>query len=440
MAKRTEPEKGVITRKQKITRVAVHDFMRLEALEFSPVGHTIRLCGNNDQGKSSLLTFIRAVLGGKYEFPSLPVRKGAEAAEGTIETDDLRIDWKLGAEAKEHSLTITDRAKGKKIAGAPQSLLRKLFGTFALDPLKFLRLEPREQVEYLNGIMRDADGKPIDLAEYQQKHDELYVARGDLNRARKAAQALLDQHPPEPSAPAQPVDIVELSAAIEAAQASNAERQRVMEAVERAAAAVNRQLGVVADLEARLKAAKAEAERMRDELVKAKEAADIAGDAQDLEPLRKQRDEAAAVNAAHERHKRHLQARAAWEAADDAHKAADKALDDHVAAHRKRLAEANMPVEGLAWRNDMLWFNDVPLSQNSTRNKLFVTWHLALAEHPDMPIVIFDDANVLDDDAQKLIAELSEKHDAQTWLVFVGEKIEGAQLTIRDGKAVKHGK
>ncbi|MCC7510199.1 MAG: AAA family ATPase [Planctomycetes bacterium] len=438
MAKRSvAPEKGTITRKQKITRVAVSDFMRLEALEFSPKGHTIRLCGNNDQGKSSLLTFIRAVLGGKYEFPAMPVRKGAEAASGSIDTDDLRIDWRLADGAKEHTFTITDKAKGKKIAGAPQSLLRKLFGTFALDPLSFLRKEPRDQVQYLGNVMRDADGNAIDLAEYQKAHDALYEARSERNRERKAAQAVLEQHPPVPDAPARPVDLLELSAAIEAAQASNADRARVLEAVERAAAAVNRQTGVVADLEARLKTARADHERMRLELERASEAAQLAGEPADVEPLRKRRDDAAQINAAYAAQQRHNEAQAKWEVADQAHRAADKALDDHVDAHRKRLQAANMPVEGLEWRSDMLWYQGVPLSQNSTRNKLFVTWHLALAEHPDMPIVIFDDANVLDDDAQRLIAALSEKHDAQTWLVFVGENIEGAQLTIRDGKAVK---
>ena len=444
MAKKTD-KKAAVTRKQTITKVAVNNFMGIEAVEFEPKGSTIIVQGNNDQGKSSLLTFLRSALGGKYEFPAMPVRKGADAAKGEIELQDLRVTWEIPADSDKHKMEIFDLRRGKKVAGAPQSLLKRLFGTFALQPMKFDELEPAEQIKFLNKVMVDDDGNPIDLAEFQKEYQALYDARSELNRARKSTQGALEANEPVDDAPEHEIDVAAVAKDLRASEEAKRKRD---EGITRARSALHdielHGEGLARKVD-ELKEQLARAERELKECDKgterAREAVTLAEAVEDntaaVNNLQTTLDEAGDANARWADQQRHIEAREAWQKAEDAYNEKHTELEEFKAAHDERLQKATMPVKELEWKDNQLWYKGVPLKQNSMRNRITVYWHLALAENPDMPIVFFDDANRLDDEARKYISELSAKHEAQTFLVMVGENIEGAQLTMRNGKGIK---
>lgn len=443
-AKGSKPEQGVVTRKQKLTKVSLADFMRVEVVEFTPNEHVCVIAGKNDNGKSSVVTFLRCVLGGAFQVPEQPVRKGAERATGVVETTDLRIEWSLeaGAKPSEAKLKVTHRGSAQTIR-APGTVLRNLFGTHALDPMGLYRLEPRQQLEYVNTVMVDGQGKPIDFAAYEQQHAKLYEERADARREADRLKAVLQATPEVPDAPAERVDIVAVARQLENArdvhqqhatakanlvarvQAAVVGRERAKELADQIAALQRELDSLSASLDNEDKAIDAERDRLAGVSLPA------------LEPLQKQLDNANSTNDAFDRAERHQQARAAHEAADQTFRDRKQALEDLENAHKKQLAESNLPIPGLSWKGSGFYLNDIPLSQASTRDKIFVAWQLAMAENPTLPVVFVDDANVLDEDAQKYIVELSHKHDAQTLIVFVGENVPDAQIVIRDGKVLK---
>lgn len=423
-----------VTRAQRIKRIKAKDFMRVEFVEFSPKPGVITICGKNDQGKSSFLGFLRAVLGGKYEFPDLPVRKGAKQAEGEIETDDFVIEWKFAEGDRGPTIKVRDKARGRNVKG-PQSFVRRFVGKFALDIMRFYDMEPREQLEYCNRVMLDADGKQIDLEAFETEKGKLEEKRRDLRRVKDDAEAVLHNAPPVDDPPEKPVDVTAVSEEIEAALKHNAEiddHKRIQQVMTDRLEAHDTE---IADLEARLKKLKAERESIKTDLAKQTKAVK-AMKPRDVEDLRKQREDAATVNDAFERHQRHVQARDKAEEARKAFNAADDKVKAFVAEHEERIENGTFPVKDLHWQDGRYVYQDIPLSQQSTRNKIFVAWQLAMAEDTPMKLALIDDANTLDEDAQAYFAELTAQHQADSIVVMVGENHEGAQLVIRDGKGV----
>lgn len=433
--KKKKADKATVTRKQRLKRVKVQDFMRLETVEFEPRNGVIVICGKNDQGKSSLVTFMRAVLGGKYEFPDMPVRKGAKKSSGEIETDDFLWQWEFDpSKASPNTVTVRDKARGRNVKG-PQGFTRALFGQFALDLMRFHHLEPREQLEYAQSVMRDKDGNPIDFEEYESEYNDFYEDRAEKRAALKSAAAVLEKNPPVENPPSERVDVTALSEEIEKATEQNTERERAVALANEADTRVTLAGEKVEDLVRQLEEARKELAAVEEEAVALHKKADALTTI-DVEPLKKKRAEAGEINAAYDAQQDHEEARAEHEKYQKAFDAVEAALKEHVEEHKKRMEEGQWGVPGLEWKDGRFYYQDVPLSQNSTRNKIFVAWQLAMAENPDLPIVLIDDANVLDEDAQQYFAELSGQYEADTLMVMVGENVEGAQLTIRDGKVV----
>lgn len=436
MAKSKPADKATVTRKQRLKRVKANNFMRLKTVEFSPKNGIIVICGNNDQGKTSLAKFIRTVFGGKYELPDMPVLDGEKKASGEIETTDFLWKWEYDpAKSNPNTLTVLDKARAKNVKG-PQGFTKRMFGEFALDLMRFHDLEPRQQLEYAQSVMLDKDGNQIDLEEYNNTYKEFYDDRAEKRAAMKAAAAVLDKNPLVPDAPDAPIDVTELSKKIEEATEHNRTVEDIKRKADDSTKAVAQAESNVAELEAKLAAAK--------KGLKAIKAMDVAIQAKasnvkthDVEPLKAERDNAGTVNELFNKQKAHNEARENHERYQKAFDNVQEALDKHVEEHKQRMADMNWPVESLEWKDDRFQYKGIPLSQNSTRNKIFVAWQLAMAENPDMPIALIDDANVLDNDSRAYFEELSSKYETDTLMFYVGEDVEGAQMTIRAGEAVK---
>ena len=311
-----------------------------------------------------------------------------------------------------------------------------MFGTHALDLMRFYDMEPRDQLDYCKKIMRDKDGNEIDLEEYQVTHDEFFEDRREKKASLKSAAAVLDNNPPVADAPKERIDITALSKEIEKAKEHNDDIEKKISLRDEALERVNLAAEKVKDLEDQVVKAREELAEVKKEAVKKSKALDGLKMIS-TESLVTKRDDAADINDKFDRQKRHEDARAEHEKWQKAVDNVAEALQNHIDEHKQRMEEAQFPVTGLEWRDGRFTYNEIPLMQSSTRDKIFVAWQMAMAEAPEMPIALIDDANVFDEDAQEYFKELSSKHEADTIMVLVGEKAEDAQLVIRDGEAVK---
>ena len=126
----------------KITRVTIHNFLKLKDVDFNP-SETNVIVGKNKQGKTSILKAIRAAFTGDVDASS--IRIGETKAEITLELDELNI--RRTVTEKSNYLDISNK-EGMKMP-APQKFLDGVIGTFSFNPIEFFEKKLKERKEYL---------------------------------------------------------------------------------------------------------------------------------------------------------------------------------------------------------------------------------------------------------------------------------------------------
>lgn len=236
----------------KIIRLEVEDFQRIEVVAINANGEAVEISGKNEQGKSSILDFVEAMLGGGGHQPVEPIRRGTEGARGVLELDDLIIErvW----------TKKTDRLVVKNKDGAsypkPQSVLSRIVGPLAFDPVKFMDMRPADQRETLLRVIG------VDLDEIEARRQSAYDTRREAGRELRSARARLDGSPePADGTPDDEVSFDDLRTEMDAAMAEKAKNDEVRHGAERAVSlaraaeeeAANREADVV-DIKEQIKA------------------------------------------------------------------------------------------------------------------------------------------------------------------------------------------
>jgi DNA repair exonuclease SbcCD ATPase subunit len=412
------------------------NFMRLRVVEqtFENGAPVIRICGRNDQGKTSFIEAIACALGGEKLAPKVPIRRGADEAEVTVQLSDLIVTRKWRQTEEGIASTLTVKSPDGMKHGSPQKLLNALIGELSFDPLAFTRSEPKKQVETLKQLV----GLDFTILNVQRKTH--FDNRTAVNAEVKGLRALVDGIKLV-NAPDEPVDVAQLlkeqAAAIEEQRRYDGLRRAAEEAQRDHARAQTRVLDAKAalakaqkDLEeataAEVKAQEREEEAagefavavkpgldaIREQLVKAQET-------NELVRQKKSREEAGAKLYAKER-----------EAADLTEKI--EGIDQRK---RDALSAAKFPVAGLSFTDDRVTLNGVPFEQASQANQIRVSLAIGLALNPRLKLVLIRDGSLLDADMMRVVAEMAQEAGAQVLIERVlipGE----VGVVIEDGLVV----
>src|SRR5216684_451609 len=178
----------------KILRLTAENFKRLRVVEIipDPATNLIQVRGRNGAGKSSVLDAIWAAVGGGDAQPSRPVRKGEDKAIIRLDLGDVVVTRRFNAEKATTDLRL-EAADGARY-GSPQTMLDRLIGAVAFDPLEFTREKPRAQLERLRALVK----LPIDVDALDAQSALDYAARTDVNRDAAALRVRLDSVPADP--------------------------------------------------------------------------------------------------------------------------------------------------------------------------------------------------------------------------------------------------
>jgi hypothetical protein len=425
----------------RIVRLQVEGFKRLEVVDITPEGDLVEVRGNNGNGKSSVLDAIFCALAGAAVAPVKPVREGEEMAIIRVDLGELVVT-RIFTDDGTTRLKVTN-ADGTATFTEGQTMLNKLLGHIAFDPLEFARLKPDEQAEQLRQLVEIE----ADLDALAKVRKENFDNRRDLNRDAKALKARLDSIPkvdkpetlPDRNAlVGQLEEAANKNAALEkeisrrnslreqsrAAQAraeshseNAANMRREAEKMEEAAAA---EFDVQKKLNAEIEALPALGEAvdvsaLREQISKADQVADVVRQIQQRESLEKQYSELAANVA---------ELTASIENAD-------KQRNEAIAA-------AKMPVEGLSLVVDeetdklSVTFNGIPFSQASSAEQLRVSTAVAMAANPELRVIRIKDGSLLDKNSLSILREMATENDFQIWGEFVGD--EGAGIIMEAGR------
>ena len=418
----------------KIVCLEVTNVKRLKAVRITPDGRPL-VCigGRNGQGKTSVLDGLTYVLGGKPVMCERPVRDGAESADICLTlSNGLKVERVIRPGGK-GSVTVSN-GDGARFP-SPQAVLDGLYGELTLDPLEFMRQEPKAQAKTLREMV-GLDLSALD-GEYQAAYDQRREVNRDVDRLKGQLSGM-----PAQGAPAAEVGVSALAEQLQQAErqnAANAEARREpaelnlrIEADRRRACQIEEQ---IATLQAQAKGIRqgiATTEQAVDELsLAAAKLQDV-----DTDAIRQQIVQAEAVNTK-VRANRHRATVA------DALKAAQAQVANHTmrlvgldGMKADALAAVTFPVPGLAFSADGVTYNNIPLEQCSSAEQLHISVAMAFAMNPQLKIALIRDGSLLDDDSLALVADLALAAGGEVWIERVGKGAE-CSVIIEDGEVIE---
>lgn len=426
----------------KIIELRTENVKRLRAVNIKPDGSLVIIGGDNEQGKSSVLDAIAMALGGKEQVPPVPIRRGETKASIVVDLGDIivRRTFTLNGGS---SLVIED--KDKKRFPSPQALLDSLTGRLTFDPLSFLTLKPKEQLEALKDLVG------LDFTADDQERERTYNERTVVNREVERAQMTLSTLPHYPEV-STPVNLLAINSEMDEAQKHNQKLSALqLEASTKLSAATSgtatiaqagkRKIEILAEIEElKRKLADQEAYILRvqqthENLVRESDDARKALEGfkeWDVKPIQQKLLDAQEQN---EKYKKNLarlgQATTLKEKQAESAKLT-KAIEDIDERKQKKLSAAKFPVEGLSFGSGEVMFDGLPFSQASQAQRMRVSVGMAAAMNPKLRVSLVRDGSLLDKKSLALLAELATEHDLQVLIERVGTSDPSA-IIIEDG-------
>ena len=166
----------------KIVALEAENIKHIRAVSIEPDGSLVVIGGKNEQGKSSVLDSIQYALAGQASIPSQPIRSGQKKASIKLDLGDIEV---FRTFTQKGTRLVVKNKDGSTFA-SPQTMLEKLLGNLAFDPLKFSRMGPKEQLETLKQVVG------LDFDSLNVQYRQLFDKRTDINRQGKALKARLD--------------------------------------------------------------------------------------------------------------------------------------------------------------------------------------------------------------------------------------------------------
>jgi len=99
------------------------------------------------------------------------------------------------------------------------------------------------------------------------------------------------------------------------------------------------------------------------------------------------------------------------------------------------IANAEYPIEGLGIMEGSIVFNEIPLSQLASSEKIRVSTAIGMALNPEFKVLCVHDGSLLDADGLQAIETQTKDQDYQLWIEVVGEG--GAGILIEEGQVKK---
>ena len=431
-----------------ILELKAENYKRLRVVEITPKGKMVSITGRNGQGKTSVLDSIYAALIGGRAIPEKPVRKGAERARIKLNLGEFIVTRTIAPNGA-HTLTV-ENAKGVKV-GTPQKILDELLGELTFDPLAFVQMKQRDQVELLRKVAK----LDIDIDDLNAKNEADYAKRTELNREIKRLTAELSQFVLQEGLPAERVDEAAIVKEMEEAAEKNRELQQAMKSRQELAEGMRNAIRKAED--AQLETAKTRARIMeiesqlqaeKQKLAKAEAAENAMAQAVklareqyesapevnliDVSELAKKLTEATTIN--REITKRDRHAMISKQLTDTQHLADEltRAMEERLEKKNAAIAGAVLPVEGLTFTEAQVIYNGIPIEQLGEGEQIRISTSIAMAANPQLRVIRIMHGEALDSQNLAMLAKMAEENDYQIWVAKVDDSGK-CGLVMEDG-------
>jgi DNA repair exonuclease SbcCD ATPase subunit len=419
----------------KITRITIHNFLKLKDVDFNP-SHTNVIVGKNKQGKTSILKAIRTAFTGDADDTSIRIGEGK--AEITLELDTLNV--KRTITEKGNYLDISNK-EGMKMP-APQKYLDGILGTFSFNPIEFFDKKPADRKKYLLNAIKmtitpdelveytgeklagiDFDKHALEVLEDVRKYyyEKRTIANAEVSKKEKSLQALVESIPQDfdPSK----VNSEAIQAMRDAIQKDEMERVKAEAHVQQIQEWQTRE----AQLELELK-------ELQKKIV---EALDVKFDYSDDVTITAAKETLAKLEAQSEHLFSHKRAEEVRSELTTALGEADR-LDTVVKAVTKRAPEelikkAKLPVDGLTIDGDDILINGVSIDNLSASEQLKFGLEIVRALNGEFKVVCIDGVELLDKESFEFFLKEIEDDEYQYFV----SRVDGDtphSIVVEDGE------
>lgn len=424
----------------KITGLKASGFMGLHLVdvEVDNAPGAIEVHGKNGHGKSRFLDIIGAAVGGRKYTNHIKdaISAGKKRAKIEVKTSDgytITRGWSKSGS----SLHIEHDDEG--VLARPADWLKQIVGEISFDPMGFANMQPREQKAYLMELC----GLESELANIEEHKRAILDKKAQATKQRDIEVGVLERMPAVNKADIikgqkDPIDVAELRAKISGhddelhrlkqthneAHLRRQAAQDKIEAIDEKIRDLEEERDRLADSSKEYLEREAQTKAQIEEL-----------QSTDTDALRDKLTKADAHNRAIEAATHEAAQRKKVRAADTEIEAAADALESLEEQRRDVLTGAEYPVEGLAFDDDGVLHNGIPLSQCSQAERLRVSMQIAMKKNPTLRVIRVNDAALLDEDGLAAMHELAQAEDFQVWLECVGGG-EDRGILLHDGEVV----
>lgn len=406
---------------QTIIGLRVSGLRKIEAVAIEGIDPTgvIKICGKNDQGKSTILDSVSMAFSGDGSLPDNAIKNGKDAAEVVVETQDLIITKKK-KRGKPASLDVeVKRNKSADWDGkAPQGFLDLLTEKgIGFDPFAIRHQDPKKFAESLLKICPAG----IDLAKNKMEIDQAYQERRDLARDRDRLAARVPAEIPDG-----PDQITEVAVLVE--------RRRSIDGVQRRIEGVKH---IIETSQARKDAIEEEIQVLQNEF--AKLSGNIESCQDEMKVLNGRLKELGDPKAVDEKIKNVQQENSKYVARQEAKRLkdelekaermvseAEKRLESARQVRKDALAHAKFPIKGLSIDDEgsATYKGAAFPGQASSSEIIEVGMAIGMAGKPKFKVVLIREATLLDREKMARAVQIAKENGYQVFLEIVGEPDE----------------
>ena len=416
----------------KIEKVKIREFKILKNFEADIAGHNIFIMGDNAQGKSSIIQFLKISLGDQSNIPPDATGEGVVIASKDGGNYTFKVKFKDGKPIVE--VTSPDGLKDSR-----KGTLAALTGAIGFDIDEFVALSKtsagqKKQVEIYKSFLDQEIIAEIDTL--QAKVKSLEVDRTETGREEKRLKALIESHPLRNEIELTKFKEVDTAALLESLNAANKKNETIKEGKAKVDAKkldVANYEAQIAELEEQLEILKARKIDAQGSIVKGeiwlKEHTPI-----DTTDIQTQINEASETNKKAAQAAQLIKDREAHAQAAESYGEATANIQSQKEEIARFIKEMAVPVDGLQFDDDMLIYKGVPVSEASLSTSEIMELGLLMkvAENKGLGILFLERGESLGAQRLKDIQEMAAKNNMQLIIEQV-ERGKGLHIEIMEG-------
>jgi predicted ATP-dependent endonuclease of OLD family len=393
----------------KIESVEIKNFKAISSEKIDIKGSNVYVLGKNGVGKSSFLDAIFRIINGS-DMPTKLVKEGQEKGHIDITLDNgMVLKAKFNSKNEKVSLSV-ESADGSQFK-SPRTMLDEMAGVVDFDINDFFNKTTQKQIDFIKHLVG------IDFTDLDEEKKKAFDERTIVNSKVKDLESKQEFFK-EPIATKVPIE--EIQKEIRIASVKN---DQIRDVESRSASRKESILALKKQIE-ELEALEAQSIEWL---------GSFENEEVDTEELQKSITDAIEFNSNIEKS---LQAKKLYDElklAIESQSILNDRIKDIEETKRRVISEASMPVDGLTFSDNELFYKGLPFDKNqiNTAQQIIIGLQINMALLKDIKIARFD-GSLLDSSNIELVEAWAKENDLQLFVEFVERNSEGLRIEVRE--------